>query len=233
MASVPSSPRSGEADVEQQLQSIKEAIFLPSATIQTISDALTKLMTIYSRADELTCLLGGQRRRAAAEAELDRSLVLLDLCDAMQHCFADLKATIQEMQLAGRRGDGAAVQAMVQSYYVVRAAKKAQRHFRRIGSSKAAASDMQTCRVLRLLAEARETAVAALETATKLLSKQIATLPSSSKWSQLVTRKKSVAYEQEQLQVLELDIAGLEHGVELLFRRLIQSRVSLLNTLTL
>ncbi|KAL5229373.1 hypothetical protein ABZP36_028149 [Zizania latifolia] len=232
MASVPSSPRSGEADVEQQLQSIKEAIFLPSATIQTISAALTKLMTIYSRADELTCLLGGQRRRAAAEAELDRSLVLLDLCDAMQHCFAELKATIQEMQLARRRGDGAAVQAMSQSYYA-RAAKKAQRHFRRIGSSKAAASDMQICRVLRLLAEARETTVAALETAAKLLSKQITTMPSSSKWSQLVSRKKSVACEEEQLQVLELDIAGLEHGVELLFRRLIQSRVSLLNTLTL
>ncbi|KAL5229056.1 hypothetical protein ABZP36_017321 [Zizania latifolia] len=55
----------------------------------------------------------------------------------------------------------------------------------------AAASDMQTCRALRLLAEARDTAVAALETVAKLLSKQIATMPRSSKWSQLVSRKKS------------------------------------------
>ncbi|BAT06605.1 Os08g0552666, partial [Oryza sativa Japonica Group] len=65
---------------------------------------------------------------------------------------------------------------------VRRAAKKAQRHIRRItggGSSKPAAS------------EAREIAVAALETAAaKLLPKQIATMSSSSRWSQLVSKKK-------------------------------------------
>ncbi|KAF0898352.1 hypothetical protein E2562_007202 [Oryza meyeriana var. granulata] len=203
MASVPSSPRSGEADVEKLLQSLKGAIFSPSTTMETISDALTKLVAIYSCADELTFLPGsGQRRRATAKAELDRSLQLLDLCDAMQQSFADLKATMQEMQLARRRGDTAAVEAMVQS-------------------------------VVRLLAEAREIAVAALETAVKLLPKQIATMSSSSKWSQLVCKKKRAPCEEEQLQVLELDIAGLENGVQVLFRRLIQSRVSLLNTLTM
>ncbi|KAF8753096.1 hypothetical protein HU200_011750 [Digitaria exilis] len=191
-ASVPSSPRSNDASVEEQLQSLQAAVSSPLATVETMVDGLAKLGSIYGLINELTCLPSSKRlQRKAVEDELESSVVLLDLCNVMQESLLELKATVQEMQLLLKRGDNAAVQAKVQTY--ARAAKKAQKQFKKINGQ--AAPDMEGCRMVKLLAEARDITVSMLD-----------------KWS-LVSKpfqKKKIVCEEEQLQVLELDIMGLE-----------------------
>ena len=132
--------------------------------------------------------------------------------------------SIQELHFALKRGDDAAVQLKMETF--IRLAKKAQKHFKKITSSKATA---EGCRTFRLLAEAREMAVCLL----CLLPKQVM-VTNESRWS-LVSKsfqKRRVVCEEAQLQALERSLADLENGVETLFRRLIESGVSLMNILS-
>ncbi|XP_051199184.1 uncharacterized protein [Lolium perenne] len=229
-ASAPSSPRSNNSEVEQQLQSLSATI---SATvdIDTTCDGLKKLEVIYSCIDKMICTPGNQvilcqtQPRNAVEAELGRSLVVLDLCNAMHESFMELKMSVQELLLALRRGEDACAQ--VKSY--IRLMKKAQKQFKKI--SKKTVSDDKDCRVMMQMAEAREVTISLLESTCGPLSNQIE-MPKCSLVSKTFQKTKFVCQE-EKLRALESSIGDLQTGVEFLYRRLIHNRVSLLNILSL
>uniref|UniRef100_A0A0E0LXS8 Uncharacterized protein n=1 Tax=Oryza punctata TaxID=4537 RepID=A0A0E0LXS8_ORYPU len=217
--SLPSRPVS---KVEEELHSIEACISSPSLTIETISDGLRSLGDIYSSIEEIMCLPSNQvcssEQRRLLDGEMECSLELLDLCNAMNEVFTELKAIIQDLQVSLRKGDDAVVQAKTQSY--IRLVKKAKKHFKK---SVKVASHNEDCKIVKLLSKAREITTSLLESTMHLLSKQIE-MPKLSLISKAFQKKNPVICNEEQLQVLECCIGDLEAGAGLVFRRLVQSR---------
>ena len=225
----PSVTHPNKIEIQEALHSISSLISTPSATIEGVCDGLRRLGDVYSSINEAICLHSNQVHGKRLEEEMERSLQVLDLCNTMQESFTDLKMTIQELQMVLNRGDLPVAQ--VKAQYYARLVKRAKHHLKKAVSK--STSDDDTW-LVSLLTTARGISVSALKSAVELLSKQMATC-SASKWS-LITKsiqKRRVSCEELQLQALELGIVGLESSVEYLFRNLIQTRVSLLNTLTL
>ncbi|GJN15497.1 hypothetical protein PR202_gb02418 [Eleusine coracana subsp. coracana] len=215
-----------EIRIDEALRSISSVISSPSATIEMVCDSLRRLGDVYSSINEVICLHNHQAHGKRLEEEMERSLEVLDLCNTMQESFADLKMTIQELQIVLNRGDLTAAQVKAQSY--ARLVKKAKHHLKNVANRFCSNEDGW---LVSLLTAARRITVSALKSAVEHLSKKMATC-NSSKWS-LISKSSRVSCEEVQWQALELGLAGLESSVENLFRSLIQTRVSLLNNLSL
>ncbi|XP_015696037.1 uncharacterized protein LOC107304840 [Oryza brachyantha] len=226
--SLPSRPLS---KVEEELHSIEACISSPSLIIETVSDGLRRLGDIYSSIEEIMCLPSNQvcspQQRKLLDGEMECSLELLDLCNIRNEVFTELKAIIQDLQVSLKKGDDAGVQTKIQSY--IRLVKKAKKHSKK--TTKKVVTDKEDCRIVKLLSEARECATSLFESTMHLLSKQIK-MSKLSLISKALQKKNLVICNEEQLQVLECSIGDLEAGAGLLFRRLVQSRVTLLNILS-
>jgi hypothetical protein len=229
--SLPSRLHSSEAVVQQELCILEAVISSPSTCIVTMCESLGRLGDIYSNVEEMTHLPSNQvcssQQRKMLDAEIESSLELLDLCNTMQEIFVELKAIIQDLQVALRKGDDATVQAKIQSYS--RLVKKAKQSFKKACKKVTPAST--DCAIIRLLTKAREITISLLESTLQLLSKQIE-MPKQSLVSKAFSKRKAAVCEEDQLQVLESSIGDLESGAGHLFRILVQSRVSLLNILS-
>ncbi|KAM3190212.1 hypothetical protein ACQJBY_068429 [Aegilops geniculata] len=151
--SLPSRPHISEAEVEQELLSL-EASISSSITIGTMCEGLMRLGNIYNGVEEIIGLPSNQvcsaQERKMLDGEMEGSLELLDLCSTMQEIFVEMKAIIQELQVALRKGDEAASQAKIQSYTLL--TKKAKKHFKK--TAKKATSE--GCSMVMLLSKARE-----------------------------------------------------------------------------
>lgn len=109
--SLPSRPHFSEIKAEEELHSLKTHFCRQPTSIVTLSDGLRKLAHVYNCVEEIVRLPRNQvdlclpQQKKMVEKELEQSLVLLDICNAMQENFAELKMSIQELQLVLKRGD--------------------------------------------------------------------------------------------------------------------------------
>ncbi|ONM04194.1 hypothetical protein ZEAMMB73_Zm00001d032003 [Zea mays] len=212
--SLPSKSLTKEAEVEAELQSLEDAASPPSSsssssTVAAVRDGLTRLGDVYGHIEEIVHLPSNQactvqQQRKELDAEMERSLDLIDLCNATQESLAELKAAVQDLLAGLRRRDDASVQAKVQSY--VRLAKNARKQLRKAGRRAAAASgreERECSLVIRLLLRARLVAASLLGSALQCLAgvaKQVVTLtPRRSLVSKALQRRsKAVVCEEGQ-----------------------------------
>ncbi|XP_073012211.1 uncharacterized protein [Typha latifolia] len=245
--SLPTRPNSFVLKVEEELQKLRACVASSSSTAQMVFDGLNSLGDVYEYIKQLLCNqcgLSHSNQKKWVDEEMEESIKLLDICGAVRDCLSGMKINVQDLQAALRRGGEATVGSKVQAF--ARLTKKANKDIKKqttkCGSSSPLNEDCDSLKVVRLLVEAREITMSFFQLVLSFLAKQMIK-PKTSKWSlvsrTLHKRKAACGEEKEddetrlraqtQLQTLEISIEGLENILEVLFRQMIQCRVSLLN----
>uniref|UniRef100_A0ACD5U5I4 Uncharacterized protein n=1 Tax=Avena sativa TaxID=4498 RepID=A0ACD5U5I4_AVESA len=176
---------------------------------------------------------------AACDQILDRFLALADAYGTFQSALITLKQSVADLQVGTRRGDGVMVAASLHAHK--RTEKElhrlvaTMRHATRCTLAASRARDNDVIGIVAKVAAATaEASEAIFMECAAMLPELVPTIAHTSiKWlARLSIRhdaRKTALAELERLEKLEECIDGLEAGSEKVFRRLLQSRVSLLN----
>jgi Arabidopsis protein of unknown function len=209
---------------------------------EILLDALKAVGYVYESINDLLCMSSNQnglmQHRRMIDLELDESVKLLDICSTSRDNLDAIKGHVQGLKLASRRGDSQAMKRKIRDYSLI--IKKATKDVKSQICKNNESADADSLAVISLLLETREITISLLQSIFSYLSRQIVR-QKTSKWS-LVSRllkKKTISCEEEKgeeafaASILRDNVEELENGVEILFKHLIQCRVSLLNVCSL
>uniref|UniRef100_A0A1D1Z517 ATP synthase subunit b 1 n=1 Tax=Anthurium amnicola TaxID=1678845 RepID=A0A1D1Z517_9ARAE len=223
---------------------------------------LQALEEMYDCAEELLRQPHTQRVLARhqdekwAAGELDSSVRLLDICGTTRDSVSSIKEQAQglESALRTRRGGDSTVE--TKTHALVQSRKKAHKDaskcfkaLKQMEDRKHAhlfsAADEGLWLAVRALKDLREITVAIFRSILAFISVPTPVLAGKMRrWPSMrsihgrisgkeVDLEKVTREEQRRLQALEMEMGSLETGLESMFRRLIQNRVSLLNIFSL
>jgi len=251
--SLPVRPHALVLELEDELQRLRSSAAASASAPSPPAALAGRLGDAYDRIEELVRLPGGRdalssaRWRRAVEAGLDASVALLDLCERARDAAASAKQHVRAARRALRRGDAALARVAVRDYVRCLAKAGKEAGAKKAPGRRVTPMDAEAPAAVRVLSEAVAVTVAVLQRVLSSLSARVADTRKS-RWcvvSRLVRGDRSlgvcgdldgeggVMSAQETLQELEDSVEAVETGLEHLFRHIVQTRVALLNVLTL
>lgn len=247
-------------EVQEQLQKLKSFVGESYLTPQIICEGLQALACLHECIDELlqlcssSQLFSNSRQNRWVEIELDISIRLLDLLGTTRDCMISAKEFIRDLEMAHRRGEETVCQSKLHS--PICSDRKAKQDIKNCIRLLKQMDDRfvlccehnYLCHVIKTWKEAREITLSILQSIFNFLTLQ-SPRTKTGRWSLIskALHKRKVACDDEKhghteanhgvLQKLESqtlqNVEDIEAGLECLFRRLIQNRVTLLNILSL
>ncbi|KAL4569075.1 hypothetical protein LXL04_024702 [Taraxacum kok-saghyz] len=246
--SLPTRPKPSTLQVEEELTYLKaweSSSTLCNLDATTVSRGLKSLERLYTCFDDLLSLPQTQQALSRSQHEklvnelLDRSMRLLDICGSIKDLVSQVKEHLKDVQSALRRKKSDSI---VDVSFLKKLHKDAKsgvaklKQFDHFYGSKALNLDTHLSSVVRVIRDVSEACVSVFGILLSFLSVSMPKPKSGSKWSMVSNFiQKGVASKDCPLicvEDLDCNIEGIENGLDLMFRRMIRTRASLLNILS-
>ncbi|CAI0469109.1 unnamed protein product [Linum tenue] len=240
------------SEIDEQICRLRQSQAASTSSSSSIGHNLNSLQVVYDCVDQLFQLSSTQQAlindQKCFNELLDGSLRLLDLCNTAKDALSQMKESVAELQSAIRRRQGG-MEGETRRYLKSRKTviKAIQKVLKGMENKKSTSSN--NVETLSMLKEAESAVVKVLECLLAFISqtsskpsswslfKRVASASSENEFADvdasLKTNKSNINKSSEEIQLhlknLQPCIQDLEEGVENLFRRLIKTRVSILN----
>ncbi|KAM7516061.1 hypothetical protein LguiA_005644 [Lonicera macranthoides] len=247
-ASFPSSSHPTTVRVEAQLNKIQISA---TPTAEEICNGLSSIEDLYTGIDDLLNLpqtqqaLSHHQREKWVDELLDGSLRILDICGSVRDLVSQIKENVRDLQSAlRRRKGGLSMESRITKYtsFQNKMKKEAKRLIaslkqmvNKIDAPATLDVDQHISVVIRVLRDVSTVGISIFQSILVFVSVPVSK-PKQSKWS-LVSKlinKGEVAcqIQPKNIETLEGRIEDIENGLECVFRKLVRTRASLLNTIS-
>ncbi|WJX61231.1 hypothetical protein P8452_46344 [Trifolium repens] len=244
--SFPSRSHPSSTRIEQDLNKIKTWEATSTSTSDSITNGLSMLEDLYISLEDLLNMASTQKAISHHQGEksveelLDGSVKILDICGITRDTMLQIKENVQTLHssLRRRKGDSSIEKSITEYNFFTKKMKKnvtklitsLKQMECKFGASPLLNQDQEFVSVIRVL---REVIVMNISIFQSILSFLVGSASKSktAKWLKVakLMHKKDA---HEKIEALENAIEMIENSLESVYRRLIKTRVSLLNIMT-